>query len=312
MKKSLKNADIVLVILLLLFWGGSVAVTKELLTELDTFQIALYSRIIGICFLAVAFLQFRNRKLPYTALKKSNIFKIMLMSIIGISVPFMLSTAALKYSSPIEVTILIYLWPLFFVLSGMIFYKEKFSKSKIFSILISLFGAFLVITGGKLKLPGSTMSFGYLLAVSAALLQGVFASFIRFSKLDGLSGNLLFNLTAVPFFLAVLLIFSEFQLPTFSMLFWLIILGGLCNGAGYVIYIVLLGKEPAMANIVYLVPFVNILFLNIFFASPVHISAIIGLVLILVSIGLQKSQKLTLLLKKNLIPSLKDHLKNEC
>ncbi len=265
------------------------AVTKALLSELDPFQISFYTRITSSLALVVI-IAFLWKKQLFRTWRAKDVVKMSALGIIGTAVPFIMITAALTLSPAVEVTILSYLWPVFFLVFNLLIFKSSLSRMQMMSLALAVVGAYLVITSGNGFYFQSSLLPGYSLSVLGAAAMGFFAACMKNNNFSGISCLLIFNLASIPFFGVLLMTNSRIVLPSSQALLLLGILGVFINGLGYLIYFTLLRKEPDIANIIYLIPFVNLLFLNVFFNFQISMFSLVGLIIILLSIVIQKGQ----------------------
>ena len=112
---------------------------------------------------------------PYVFLKKRNELKnlgkregwIAILAGISLAIHFILWFESLQYTSVASSVVLVTLQPIFAFIGTYLFFKERFSSATIISMLIAIFGSFVIVMG-DFQLAGDAF-YGDMLALTAAL-----------------------------------------------------------------------------------------------------------------------------------------------
>ncbi|GAA0311555.1 drug/metabolite transporter (DMT)-like permease [Gracilibacillus halotolerans] len=112
---------------------------------------------------------------PYVFLKKRKELKnlgkregwIAILAGISLAIHFILWFESLQYTSVASSVVLVTLQPIFAFIGTYLFFKERFSSATIISMLIAIFGSFVIVMG-DFQLAGDAF-YGDMLALTAAL-----------------------------------------------------------------------------------------------------------------------------------------------
>jgi drug/metabolite transporter (DMT)-like permease len=175
----------IIVTLLSLIWGTSYILMKKGLQSFSTFQIGSLRIIIA----ALSLLPVALRNLP--KVNRSNIISIAIIGFFGSGIPaFLFPLAQTRIDSSLA-GMLNALSPVFTLIIGIIFYRQKVIRSQVAGVFLGLLGAVGLLYGGSL-----TFNFYGLFVVLATILYGISSNEV--SKVQGING---LQLTALAFFI---------------------------------------------------------------------------------------------------------------
>ncbi len=175
----------IIVALLSLIWGTSYILMKKGLQSFSTFQIGSLRIIIA----ALSLLPVAIRNLP--KVNRSNIFSIAIIGFFGSGIPaFLFPLAQTRIDSSLA-GMLNALSPVFTLIIGIMFYRQKVIRSQVAGVFLGLLGAVGLLYGGPL-----TFNFYGLFVVLATILYGISSNEV--SKVQGING---LQLTALAFFI---------------------------------------------------------------------------------------------------------------
>lgn len=145
-------------------WGMNLVAVKYLLTELSPVNIILIRFITGsvLLFLLLFFLE--DVKVPLR-----DIWRLVLLGAVGIALYQFLFTFALKYTSAVNVGILINMSPIYGGFLSSLLGYEKFMKNRIIAIITGFIGVYILMTKGDWKIFLGGDAAGNLLALLASL-----------------------------------------------------------------------------------------------------------------------------------------------
>jgi len=174
-----------IVALLSLIWGTSYILMKKGLESFSTFQIGSLRIIISfLCLLPIAI-----RNLP--KLNRSNIMSIAIIGFFGSGIPaFLFPLAQTRIDSSLA-GMLNTLSPVFTLVIGILFYRQRVIRSQVAGVFLGLIGALGLLYSGSF-----TFNFYGLFVVLATLLYGISSNEV--SKVQGING---LQLTALAFFI---------------------------------------------------------------------------------------------------------------
>jgi len=192
-----------IIALLSLIWGTSYILMKKGLESFTTFQIGSIRIIISfVCLLPVAI-----RNLP--KLNRSNILSVVIIGFFGSGIPaFLFPLAQTRIDSSLA-GMLNTLSPVFTLVIGILFYRQKVIRSQVAGVFLGLVGA-----AGLLYSGSFTFNFYGLFVVLATLLYGISSNEV--SKVQGING---LQLTALAFFILspfaiAILLFTDISAAT--------------------------------------------------------------------------------------------------
>ncbi|GGL60683.1 hypothetical protein GCM10007968_25820 [Sporolactobacillus putidus] len=138
----------ILLLLVPIFWGGAFGATKHVITEIPPVTAAtIRFGLASIILLTITAVRSEWK----TNLSKKSGIGILFMSLTGIFGYNLFFFESMKYTSPINGSLIMATTPVFVVLGAVVFLKESWNLRIGFGLLLSLFGVFLVIVRGSLQ-----------------------------------------------------------------------------------------------------------------------------------------------------------------
>jgi len=247
--------------LAVVFWGISFITTKHALIELNPREIILLRLILAIVFLSL-FAVITNRSI---SIDKKNLMGIFILAAIAVF-HLWIQVTGLKYTSASNTGWIIGTAPIFIVLLGIIFFKERFSIIQSIGVIIASFGVILLFSKGEFWKINFLTNQGDLLILSSAFTWGVYSVVnkkisLNFSPL--MTILYLFILMAVmisPFTITASFLTSVQNLSPL-VLFSILFLGIFCSGVAYVIWAQSLKNMSAskVGVFLYFEPFITVI-----------------------------------------------------
>lgn len=147
-----------------IIWGMNLVAVKYLLAELSPVNIILVRFITGsiLLFLLLFFLE--DVKVPL-----KDTWRLALLGAVGIAIYQFFFTFALKYTSAVNVGILINMSPIYGGFLSSLFGYEKFEKKKMIAIITGFTGVYILMTKGDWRIFMGGDLAGNLLALLASL-----------------------------------------------------------------------------------------------------------------------------------------------
>lgn len=148
-----------------IFWGVNVSATKALIPEWMTPDSITVVRLVGGCILFwLASIFIKCDKID-----RSDFLKIFLGGFVGLFGFIFLFITSLKYGSPIDISIIMTLPPVFVILIGVIFLHRRPGWLEYVGVVVSFIGAAVVIIYSGGAKSGSNNLLGDLLAVASTI-----------------------------------------------------------------------------------------------------------------------------------------------
>jgi len=272
----------------ILLWAFIPIVSKKTLTELDNVQILLYSTIFSVIVLGII-LAFQNKLKSLKNYSLKDYSAMGVLGFLGTYLYYILLYRAFSLTTASEGFILAYAWPMFVLIFAFAILKEKITLKKLISILISFAGVIIIITQGRILSIRFTNLTGDILALSGALVFALFSVMGKKYNFDKTISAFMYFLTAFIFLIPTLFIFSSLKLPSTNALFWIVFNGIFVNGITYIFWFKALehGKTHVISNLLYLVPFISLIYIFIFLGEKILLSSFIGLMVIVIGVAIQ-------------------------
>lgn len=148
-----------------IFWGVNVSVTKALIPDwMNAYGIIIVRLIGGAILMWITSLFIKCAKI-----QKQDWLRLILGGAIGLFLFIFLFITSLKYGDPIDISIIMTLPPIFVILIGVIFLKQRPSWIEYLGVAVSFIGAAIVILDGGKGKAGNDNLLGDILAVASTL-----------------------------------------------------------------------------------------------------------------------------------------------
>ncbi|WP_461207310.1 DMT family transporter [Clostridium sp. DL1XJH146] len=268
--------------LCILLWASIPVATKKILVELDNLQTLFYSTIFSTLVMGILVI-FQKKKSEFKKNTAKEFSIMFFLGFLGNYLYYVLIYGALDKTTASEGFILAYTWPMLVLIISFIILKEKVTIMKIIGIFISFLGIIVITTNGNLSHFNLTNLHGDLLALSGALVFALFSVLGKKYNFDKTISVFIYYLSALIFIVPTVMVFSEIILPTSSSVWgWLIYNGVFVNGISYVFWFKALegGETHIISNVLYLTPFVSLIYIAIFLDEKILMSSVAGLVII--------------------------------
>ncbi|HOI29112.1 MAG TPA: DMT family transporter [Melioribacteraceae bacterium] len=266
-----------------IFWGASFIATKQALEELEPLLIIFLRQVLAISLLAsIAIHQKKN-----FSVNLKNHGRIFILSLIA-SFHLWIQVTGLQYTSASNTGWIIGITPVFMVLLGFLFFKERISPIQIFGILVAFGGLLLLVGKGDVTSIDLISNKGDLLVLMSSFTWSVYSLVgkritIEYSPIMTiLFLFIMMSIIVVPFALTAENISALINLTAAG---WtsILFLGLLCSGIAYVFWAESLSRMPAskVGAFLYLEPFVTVFTAWIFLNEEISLLTFVsGLIII--------------------------------
>ena len=153
------------ILIAVIFWGVNVSVTKALIPEWMTAYGIIIVRLVGGAIL----MWLTSLFVKTTKIQKGDWLKLILGGAIGLFLFIFLFILSLKYGNPIDISIIMTLPPIFVILIGVIFLKQRPYWIEYLGVFVSFVGAAIVILDGGKGHSGSNNLLGDILAIVSTI-----------------------------------------------------------------------------------------------------------------------------------------------
>lgn len=192
-----------------------------------------------------------------------------------------------------EALTLNYTWAIMLVVLSIPLLGQRIGLRSVLAIIISFFGAFIIATEGRISGLHFTNLTGVALALGSSLIWAVFWVYNIRDERD-LVAKLFLNFS---FGFIPILIFATLFCPpsmTISGFYGAIYIGLFEMGVTFILWLKALQLSETtarVANLIYLSPFLSLVFISYLVGEKILVSSIIGLLLIVTGIIVQKRSK---------------------
>lgn len=284
-----RKKSFLLTISAVLLWSTAATAFKLTLNGMNTVQLLFYSSVVScIILFLLSFKSYSNE------LKKIFSKKYILKNIsLGFLNPFFYYLVVLKAYALLpaqEAMILNYIWPIIITLFSVLFLNSKFTTRIILGIILAFAGVIVIGTKGEIFTFKFENTLGLALAVFSPFIWSIYWILnLKDSRpeLVKLFSGFIFGTILIFFYV---LLFDEFKLNNYNYLFGAIYVGLFEMGITFFLWLKGLQlslNKAKTATLVYLSPFLSIIFIALFLNEKILESSVIGLLLIIAGISIQ-------------------------
>ncbi|MFA8434019.1 MAG: DMT family transporter [Marinifilaceae bacterium] len=274
----------------ILCWSTVATAFKLALKGMDFLQLlGIVSGVAALFLLVILLLQGKLSLLKQTTFKD-----IQSSALLGLLNPFLYYAGLLKAYSLLSAQLALslnYIWPITLVLLSIPLLKQKIGWKSIIAILISFIGVLVIANKGSFSNINLTNPLGIGLALASSIIWALFWIFnVRDRREDILKLLLNFAFGFVYINIAIAL-FSDFRIPDSNSLWAAVYIGMVECGLAYVFWLKAMQSTTTtdkISNLVFLSPFISLIFIHLILGENIHLSTLCGLVLIVTGILLQQ------------------------
>lgn len=276
--------------LTVLFWGSTAAVGKLLLTNLNNFQLLFFISLFGtISLFIIVLIQKKIEIIKTYNLRDYCYFA--LMGFIGVFLYHALLFAGLLVAPASEVFIVNYTWPIWVVVFAVIIMKEKLNYKKILAVIICFIGAYVVVTHGDFfNFSGININ-GDLFALAGAISYGLFSVMGQRYNYEVFTSMMFYFGFSFIYTLIFTVAFSTIPIVTSYEIIGLIWMGVFATGLAFAFWFLAIkhGDIIEMSNIVFVTPFISLIYIYFLLGEEILLFSVIGLIIIILGIFLNNN-----------------------
>ena len=270
----------------ILLWSTVATAFKIALKQVDFIQLLLFAS--GVASIVLFIILVFENKLKL--LGQLSVYEWLMAVLRGFLNPFLYYLILFKAYDMLpaqEAMTLNYTWPIVLILLSVPLLKQKLSKQGIMAILLSFVGVMVIATKGNLmNMHFSDMKWD-LLALSTSLVWAIFWIINLKCKADESIKLFLSFGFGFLFTLPVVYYYSDFSLPNIEGLLAVSYVGIAEMGLTFFLWLSALKnaeRTDQVSQLIYLSPFLSLLFIAFILHEPIHFTTFIGLILILAGI----------------------------
>ena len=288
-----KSKSYLLAALAILFWSTIATAFKIALSELSPGQLLFIASCTAVVILTIISIlegKFRN-------ILKTSPSQILMSALLALLNPFVYYLVLLKAYTLLPAQVaqpLNMIWPIVLVFLSVPMLKQKIPARSFLALFISFTGVYLVSSQGEPFNPGKSDWLGVLLATGSSLFWALYFILNLRDKRDE-SNKLLLNFIIATVYIAIYLAFTGGYAAISTRVF----IAGVYTGIfemGLTFYLWLKALRLAetsdkISNLVFLAPFLSLVFISIFLGEHIYLTTFLGLVLIIGGIIFQRTGK---------------------
>jgi drug/metabolite transporter (DMT)-like permease len=280
-------------LLAVLCWSTIGSAFKISLRYLDFLHLLLFSSFFAMIVLFLAVLV--QKKIPLLAAVRGK--EVARSALMGLLNPFLYYVVLLKAYELLpaqEAGTLNYIWPLVLVLLSIPLLRQRISGWSILAILISFSGILIISTHGDITGLRFSNPLGVVLAVGSAVFWALFWILNIRDPREEVTKLFLNFVFGFAYTLILVLVVSDFHLPGWEGWAGSVYLGLFEMGITFILWLKALKLSSTTAkvsNLIYLSPFISLMFIHFVVGEMILLSTIVGLCFIIGGIILQQYLK---------------------
>ena len=273
-----------------LLWSTVASAFKLSLRYLDYVQLLLYSSIVSILVLTLILTLKGNIRLLFSCSRNQYLQSLAL----GFLNPFLYYIILFKAYDLLpaqEAQPLNYTWAITLALLSIPLLKQRIGLKDIVSVLVSYSGVVVISTRGDILSFSFSNPLGVALALGSTIIWALYWIYNTKTDRDPVAGLLLNFVFGLPWVLTYCLIFSSVWVSETNGLIGAVYVGMFEMGITFVLWLSALKLSENTAkvgNLIFLSPFLSLVFIHFLVGEDILASTYIGLVLIITGLLIQQ------------------------
>ncbi len=275
------------------FWSTVATAFKIALRELDFIQLIFYASATTVAVLLAILLIQNKTKLLFRQSRKHWLNSIFL----GAFNPLFYYLVLFKAYSLLPAQLaqpLNMVWPIVLALLSVPFLGQKIGKLSIGALFISFIGVIFISSQGGIRGFENTNIYGVFLALSSSILWSVYWIFSVRDKRDQIVKLFLNFFFGLIYLTIAVWLFSDFRVKMGESFYAAIYVGIFEVGITYVLWLKAMDystNNAKIGNLVFLAPFVSLIFIHFILKETIFVTTFIGLIFIVAGIFVQQFDK---------------------
>lgn len=272
------------------FWSTVGSAFKLSLRSVNFLQLLFYASAISLIVLTIILLIQKK----FYLIKQYGWNGIRHSALLGILNPFGYYLVLLKAYELLpaqEAVALNYIWPVTLVLLSIPVLKQPITSKNIIAIIISFCGTVVVATHGQFSNIHFSSPLGVSLALSSSIIWASFWIFNVKDKRDEVVKLFLNFIFGFMYSTIACIFFSKIKIPEFNGILGVTYIGFFEMGITFVLWLKALQLSTTTArvtNLIYISPFLSLMFVNLIVGEKIIPATIAGLSLVVAGILLQQ------------------------
>ena len=186
-----------------------------------------------------------------------------------------------------------YTWALMLTFLSVPLLKQKLSLSDIVAGIICYFGVLIISTKGDPFGMNFSNLEGVFLALLSTVLWALYWIYNTKSKSDPIVGLFVNFMFAIPLIVIYFLITQPLTLPNTNGVFGAIYVGLFEMGITFIFWLKAMqssSNTSKIANLIFISPFLSLLFIYFIIKEPIYISTLVGLLFIIAGLVIQQKK----------------------
>lgn len=280
-------------LLSVLCWSTVGSAFKITLRYATFLELLVYSSFVALCVLfATVIIQKKWKLIRMTT--RGDLLHSALLGLLNPFLYYFVLFRAYDLLPAQEAATLNYSWPLALVLLSMPMLKQRITLPSILAILISFTGIVIISTHGDITGFRLSSPIGVVLALGSAILWALFWIFNVKDQREPVIKLFLNFCFGFVYILVIVLIAGKIRVVPWQGLAGSVYVGFLEMGITFVLWmkaLTLSSTTAKVTNLIYLSPFMSLIFIHFFVGETIFFSSFVGLVFIVGGITLQRSLK---------------------
>ena len=276
-----------------LFWSTVASAFKISLRYLDHFQLLLYSSLSSLLVLFIILLVQGKTHLLVIYTRKQY-YQSIFMGFLNPFLYYVILFKAYDLLPAQEAQPLNYTWALTLTLLSIPLLKQKIGIWNFIAILISYSGVIVISTHGDILNFRFSDPYGVFLALGSTVIWALYWICNTKDGRDPVAGLFLNFVSGFPFVLGACLLFSEVPVSNFKGLAGAVYIGTFEMGITFVLWLTALKHSENTAkvsNLIFLSPFLSLIFIHYLVGEKILPSTFIGLCLIIIGLFVQMKKR---------------------
>lgn len=276
-----------------LLWSTVATAFKVSLSFLTPIELLFYSSLSSFFILGVIII-LQNKFLQVILHIKKQPLIVLLLGAINPFIYYFVLFKAYEILPAQEAQAINYTWALMFAYLSAIFLKHKLSKADIIAGIICYFGVLIIATKGAPFSLHFSNFFGVSLALFSTVIWSMYWIINSKSKADAVVGLFCNFLVGVILIALYCVFFEPIHLPSFKASLGAVYVGFFEMGITFVFWlkaVKLSLSVSKISNLIFLSPFLSLVFIYFFVGEKILFSTIVALILIIFGLVLQQKFK---------------------
>ena len=276
-----------------LLWSTVATAFKIALQYLSPIELLFYSSLSSL-FILGSIIIYQKKSLQVLSHLKSNFSLVLLLGAINPFIYYLILFKAYDILPAQEAQSINYTWGLMFAYLGVIILKQKLTKGDILAGFICYFGVLIIATKGSPFSLEFSNFYGVFLALFSTIIWSMYWIFNSKSKVDGVVG-LFSNFLIGVILMSIYVVFiGGISLPNLQSSLGAVYVGFFEMGITFVFWlkaVTLTHSISKISNLIFLSPFLSLIFIYFFLGEQILLSTIVALFFIIGGLIIQQKWK---------------------